>query len=346
MKTFVLISCVSKKADLEMPAKDLYISPLFKYNLDYAKSLNPDKIFILSAKYGLLELDSQIKPYNQTLNNMDIDQRKIWAKKILEKLEKEVNLKVDKIIFLAGKRYREFLIPHITNFEIPLSNKGIGEQLKFLKEKTKNYCGELHTLFNKIKRFYFPFEKENIPLNGIYILFEKNEKNGEFDRIVRIGTHTGDNQLRSRLLQHFVNENKDRSIFRKNIGRAILNKEKDPYLQIWEIDLTTRKAKDKLGHLIDEEKQKEIEKKVTEYIQKNFSFCVLEVNDAKERLELESKIISTISSCKKCSPSENWLGLFSPKEKIKMSGLWLVNELYKTPISEEELKRIREFVVK
>jgi len=26
----------------------------------------------------------------------------------------------------------------------------------------------------------------------------------------------------------------DRSIFRKNIGRALLNKSKDPYLKIWE----------------------------------------------------------------------------------------------------------------
>ena len=122
MKTFILISCVSKKVDFETSAEDLYISPLFKYNLAYAKGLNPEKIFILSAKYGLLELDSQIKPYNQTLNQMDINQRKIWAKNVLEKLENKINLKEDKIIFLAGKRYREFLVPHITNFWLFNSN--------------------------------------------------------------------------------------------------------------------------------------------------------------------------------------------------------------------------------
>jgi len=33
----------------------------------------------------------------------------------------------------------------------------------------------------------------------------------------------------SRLLQHFVMENKDRSIFRKNIGRALLARAGDPY---------------------------------------------------------------------------------------------------------------------
>ena len=79
------------------------------------------------------------------------------------------------------------------------------------------YCEEIHRLFNSLKRYRFPCVPEEIPLNGIYILFQKGEKAHGVDRIVRIGTHTGLNQLRSRLWQHFINENKDRSIFRKNI---------------------------------------------------------------------------------------------------------------------------------
>jgi len=76
----------------------------------------------------------------------------------------------------------------------------------------------------------FPFCEDQIPLNGIYILFEKGELAHNTDRIVRIGTHTGINQLRSRLKQHFIVENKDRSIFRKNIGRALLNKNHDDFI--------------------------------------------------------------------------------------------------------------------
>ena len=68
----------------------------------------------------------------------------------------------------------------------------------------------------------------NVPLNGIYLLYERGELGHGADRIVRVGTHTGKNQLVSRLKQHFVHENKDRSIFRKNIGRAILNRQQDP----------------------------------------------------------------------------------------------------------------------
>lgn len=200
----------------------------------------------------------------------------------------------------------------------------------------KQLCHRLHNLFNKLPSFSFPFDIKMIPRNGIYILFENGEYAHQTNRIVRIGTHTGNNQLRSRLRQHFVKENKDRSIFRKNIGRALLNKVNDPYLAIWELDLTTREAKTKYYSLVDTEKQRQVEQQVTTYIQNNFHFVAFQVDEKDRRLELESKIISTISSCPECKPSLEWLGHFSPKSKIRESGLWLVNELYKQPLIEDE----------
>jgi DNA polymerase III delta prime subunit len=206
-------------------------------------------------------------------------------------------------------------------------------------------CMSLHKIFNKIQRLSFPFDNSKIPLNGIYILFEKGEKAHGFGRIVRIGTHTGYNQLPSRLFQHFVNENKDRSIFRKNIGRAILNKEKDSFLEQWELDLTTKEAKEKHKE-IDLEKQKQIEKVVSKYIQDNFSFIILQIDNKEKRLKLESELISTVSNCEDCKPSSEWLGNFSPKEKIRKSGLWLVNELWKEEISNEDLAKLKESLLK
>jgi hypothetical protein len=343
MKKIILISCSSKKLPYKAKAKEIYISPLFKLNMKYALSLKPDKIFILSAKYGLLDLEQEIEPYDLTLNNLKKEEINSWANKVLDNL-KEEDLNNDEFIFLAGEKYRRFLIPKIENYKIPLKGLGIGKQLKFLKNKTREGCKEVHILFNNLKRFKFPFDNENIPKNGIYILFENNESGHGTNRIVRIGTHTGDNQLFSRLNQHFLNENKDRSIFRKNIGRAILNKRKDPFLKEWELDLTTKEAKDNLLNSIDLEKQKQIEKEVTKHIQDNFSFIVFPIEDKKRRLEIESKIISTISSCKDCEPSEDWFGLFSPKEKIRKSGLWLVNELYKEPLNEKDLIELKSLI--
>lgn len=205
-------------------------------------------------------------------------------------------------------------------------------------------CEAVHLLVRSLERHNFPFSESRIPLNGIYILFEKGEQGHGGERIVRIGTHTGENQLRSRLKQHFLNENKDRSIFRKNIGRSLLKKSNDPFLEFWELDFTSRRAKDMYSHLIDFEYQNSIESRVSQYIQNNFSFCVLEVNDKTKRIEIESKMISTVSWCKDCRPSTNWLGSFSPKQKIIESGLWLVNELYKTPFDAPGIEGLSELI--
>ncbi|MGQ9552251.1 MAG: hypothetical protein ACUVUE_07485 [Candidatus Bathycorpusculaceae bacterium] len=205
-------------------------------------------------------------------------------------------------------------------------------------------CQRLHSIFNSLPRQRFPFYEEAIPRNGIYILFENGEHAHGMDRIVRVGTHTGVYQLRSRLRQHFVNENKDRSIFRKNIGRAILQKASDPFLKQWEWDLTTRIAREIYLPLLDIEKQHSVEQAVSEYIQRNLSFVVFCIEGKEERLEWEQKIISTLSWCEECHPSCNWLGMHSPKKKIRESGLWLVNGLHKEPLSEKELEVLERIV--
>jgi hypothetical protein len=201
-------------------------------------------------------------------------------------------------------------------------------------------CEIIHEFFNSLKRISFP-NKNKVVDNGIYVIFEKGEKSHGTNRIVRVGTHTGESQLNSRLQQHFINENKDRSIFRKNIGRALLNKNKDNFIELWELDLTTKKAKDLYKNKIDFSKQAQIEKEITRYMQDNFSIVIIPMKSKEERLRYESKIISTISSCTECKASNKWLGLSSPKDKIRKSGLWLVNETNKTPLSEKDIEYLR-----
>ena len=134
----VLISCASKKLYYKSKAQDLYISPLFKKNLEYAKSLNSNKIFILSAKHGLLRLNKEIKPYNLTLNKMSSGEIKKWADSVLKQLKKLTDLENDEFVFLAGNNYRKFLLPHIKHYKIPMLGLGIGKQLKWLTKRIKN----------------------------------------------------------------------------------------------------------------------------------------------------------------------------------------------------------------
>lgn len=201
-------------------------------------------------------------------------------------------------------------------------------------------CEELHVFVRSLPLISFPFDRARLPSDGIYFLFETGEQGHRGARIVRVGTHTGIGQLPSRLMQHFLYENKDRSIFRKNIGRALLAKDQDPFLSDWELDLTTRAAREQHGGRIDLAKQNAVEQAVTGYLRTRFSFAALPVSEAARRLRLESRIISTISLCEACMPSKAWLGNFSPKEKIKESGLWNVNELYREPLSSEDAQAL------
>lgn len=137
MKNIVLISCVSKKLDRKSTAENIYISPLFKKNLTYAKSLNPNEIYILSAEHGLLKLTDEIEPYDKTLNNMRSNEIKEWSKKVISQLKSLTDLKNDKFTFLAGEKYRKYLIPELNNVNIPMKGLKIGKQLQWLTKQIK-----------------------------------------------------------------------------------------------------------------------------------------------------------------------------------------------------------------
>jgi hypothetical protein len=113
-------------------------------------------------------------------------------------------------------------------------------------------------------------------------------------------------------------------------------------LSDWELDLTARKAKEQHSGRVDMARQQTIERRVSDYIQTSFSFVTVPADEKEQRLRLEARLISTISLCETCRPSTAWLGRFSPKEKIGKSGLWLVNELYGQPLSNEELSELKD----
>jgi hypothetical protein len=138
MKKIVLIACASKKANRAAPAEDFYISPLFRANLAYAKSLKPAMIFILSAKYGLVKLNQQLAPYDLTLNTMSDRQIRVWASRILGQLRTRIDIEQSEVVVLAGEKYRRHLVPSLRYSIVPLKNLGIGEQLHWLKVNLNN----------------------------------------------------------------------------------------------------------------------------------------------------------------------------------------------------------------
>lgn len=134
MSKVVLISCASKKARHKARARDLYVSDLFRKELQYAVKLAADYIFILSAKYGLVALDQEIEPYDLTLNTMSPPEIEQWALGVLGQLAEKADLQNDEFVFLAGAKYRKYLVPHLGHVQVPLEGLRIGQQLQRLGE--------------------------------------------------------------------------------------------------------------------------------------------------------------------------------------------------------------------
>lgn len=135
----IFLSCTKEKESKRCKACDMYMpSSLFSKSYEYAKSLNPDKIYILSAKHHLLPLSREIAPYNQTLNDAGVEERKEWAEEVLKQMKKAGIDFNAKTYFFCGNNYIEFLEDHFPNGKSMYAGKGIGEIMHWLDKKLGN----------------------------------------------------------------------------------------------------------------------------------------------------------------------------------------------------------------
>lgn len=277
------------------------------------------------------EFNNLVTQFNKSLNRFD----EIWFyhnpgrfHKLYKKLLKRTELK-NKIK----------LFTHLNE---------ITDQVKVDRQQgLSQTCKWLHEQLESLPVFRYPFDLKLLPKNGVYFFYEEGENSEHSDgisrpRIVRIGTHK-ENNFRSRISEHFLlSESKmkfthlnpkpsDRSIFRKNIGRALLNQQGDlDYLRVWEIDYTSSINRANHSHLRNIEKEKTIESQIIELIRKRFYFRFISIEGQEKRMGktgIESRLIGTVTSCKLCKPSDYWLGKFSTKPQIKNGKLWLSQHL-------------------
>src|SRR5262245_25038878 len=123
-----LVSCVKEKRRSAAPARDLYLSQLFRGLRRYAEN-HADEWYVLSAEHGVLRPDQVVEPYERTLNNMPKRERIAWAEKVKNQLL-EILPAGAEIIVLAGLRYREDIEPFLRNrgfsVSVPLEGLKIG----------------------------------------------------------------------------------------------------------------------------------------------------------------------------------------------------------------------------
>ena len=136
-KPLFLVSCVSRKQRIPMAAKDLYSSDWFRKARAYVEAQSPHWL-ILSAKYGLVKPRQLVAPYEATLGNMNAAKRREWANKVAAQIRRHCP-KGTEVVILAGRKYRENLVPILIHWgcklHIPLEGMGIGRQLRWFKKQ-------------------------------------------------------------------------------------------------------------------------------------------------------------------------------------------------------------------
>jgi len=209
-------------------------------------------------------------------------------------------------------------------------------------------CEQLHALTNRLKRHYYPFDENDMPKNGVLLLFEKDETAHSSDRIVRIGINEKQDNLRSWIKKHFKHGG-TKCDFRRKIRCAIVNQGIQKGLYDWSQDdlydcgiSTSGEAKKRL---VAKGKWKEIDRQVSDYICQNISFVHIEIKDAKNRRELKPRLISTVANCTECHASKDWLGKFSTKDKVCESGLWLENHLCGTGLTDVDMDMLERIIM-
>ena len=334
--TIFLVSCARKKLPHPAKAKDIYMpSPLFAKSRAYVESTGRPW-FILSAKYGLLDPEKRISPYDKTLNKMPKEKRREWAHKVLNKLVPHLE-GINYVVILAGSRYREFLEPKLCDrgFHVcvPMRSLGIGEQLRWLNKSDPRRLIDTMRFYNILKRL----EKRvggaaqvlancngrmNWPKRGVFFFYEYGETSGSGDglRVVYVGTHaistSSQVKLWTRLSQHrgtasYGGGKVNGSIFRRLVGKALAEQNKK---------LTSWSGSDRNDKLLGSLTSRHI---------CAMPFLWLNVDDTpgpkSRRAFIKHNAIALLSNYRKSpvdSASPNWLGSSSPSEKVRESGLW------------------------
>ena len=129
---YAFISCVKTKRDISCAAKDMYISPLFRKAYSYAAARVPEsRIYILSAKYGLIPVSMIIAPYEKTISHAKKNEQKAWSFRVIQQA-KVYNIPLSsRILILAGEGYRKYIEKCLPNSFCPVKGLSIGQMLKF-----------------------------------------------------------------------------------------------------------------------------------------------------------------------------------------------------------------------
>jgi len=128
----VVIACGKKKQTVPSMAYLLYTGGYFKLTLQCARRWTSlDKVYIFSAKYGVIHSRFIIRPYEQTLRQQGAVS--------LGQVQEQMNHIIGPVCYLGGSGYLDMLQQIRDDVVAPLQNNltyprnGLGYQMRLLK---------------------------------------------------------------------------------------------------------------------------------------------------------------------------------------------------------------------
>jgi hypothetical protein len=227
----------------------MYVSPLYRKSVLVAEGWRLS-FSILSAKYGLLDPDETIEPYDLTLKGASKQFKSEWAHKVDDQIRNSIDRR-KRLIVLAGDDYyaplTEAGIEDPLNFFAPMRGLSLGNRLAFLNQSiriqkrrraiVRSYEMFAHLAKNMGLHPLRDILAEELPKQGVYFFFDDDEPtkfSATVPRLVRVGTHgvsagsvaTLRNRLRTHLGTRAGVGNHRASVFRLHVGRAIIERDR------------------------------------------------------------------------------------------------------------------------
>lgn len=347
------VACCKTKGDRPMPAAALYRSPLFRKSLLAALDTS-DKVFILSAKHGVVSCNEVIEPYDVTLKTMRRSERENWGIAIQPRLESLLRPR-DTAVMFCGEEYLGPLREHLEHLKVeietPLDSLSLGTRLRhlaLLNEETslRKSSAQFAHLLREVwvaqgggRRLSETNGRLPWPSRGVYFILEDDHGvgRGRMPRVVRVGTHAvsqgSKTSLWDRLSTHRGTTggggSHRSSIFRLHVGRAWARRAPSDF---W--PGTWAQGQSAAKDIRDSEQ--ELERQVSQIIGAK-RVVWLDVPDeagpASERAYIERNAIGLLSrtGLLNTKGSPEWLGRYSSDWRIAASGLWNLNHVFAKP---------------
>lgn len=138
-----LVACAKTKRPGLLPAAEKYASPLFVKSLAAARA-ECAQVFILSAKHGLLAIDTMVADYDQALAELPKHTRAIWAAGVRDGLRARFGGKPVEFRAWAGKLYVSAVrcSTHGQEWTVaePLKGLQVGQRLQTLNQPRTVRC--------------------------------------------------------------------------------------------------------------------------------------------------------------------------------------------------------------